>query len=70
MLFQWAQKNLKTECMFDRADEIDSETYNAIADINPCEIFHTNVNHFLETLVPIYRRGMREMGIEGWRVGR
>ncbi len=67
MLLEWANKNLRKEYMFDRADEIDRETFDKINDLNPCEIFNQNVNHYLETLKPIYKDGLSELGIIGWK---
>jgi len=67
MLLAWANKELREPYMFDIADKIDAETYNAIGDINPCEIFYQNANHYLEELKPIYRQGLSELGIIGWR---
>jgi hypothetical protein len=51
MLKEWFVKNYDGGCMFDMADKIDAELYNKIDDINPCEVFHQNVNHYLEELV-------------------
>ena len=68
MLVAWANMHLRKESMFDRADEIDSETYDAINAVNPCEIFYQNANHFLEQLRPVYKRGSSAFGIVGWQV--
>ena len=51
MLKDWFNKNYDGGCMFEMADKIDFETYSKIDNINPCEIFYQNVNHFLEGLV-------------------
>ena len=67
MLLAWANKELREPYMFDRADKIDAETYNAIDALNPCEIFHQNANHFLEELEPIYHNGSSVFGIKGWK---
>jgi hypothetical protein len=68
MLLEWANKELKEPYMFDRADKIDAETYEKINALNPCEIFYQNANHFLEDLKPIYKMGISEMGITGWKL--
>lgn len=51
LLRDWFDKNYDGGYKFDMADKIDSETYNAIDEINPTEIFHQNVNNYLEELV-------------------
>jgi len=51
LLKEWFDKNYDGGYKFEMADKIDAETYNAIDEINPCEIFHSNVNNYLEDLV-------------------
>ncbi len=70
MLLAWANEKLRTSYMFDRADEIDAETYNTIDELNPCQIFYQNVNHFLESLKPVYKDGLSELGIIGWKLAK
>lgn len=48
MLTEWARKHEDELNGFELADKLPAKLYNEIDDINPCEIFHANVNHFLE----------------------
>jgi len=50
LLIDWFKKNYNGGYKFDLADKIDSETYNIIEAINPCEIFYQNCNQFLADL--------------------
>ena len=54
LLTAWFVKNYPHNTghyKFELADKIDSETYEAIENINPTEIHYQNVNHYLEELV-------------------
>jgi len=67
MLLEWANKELRKPYMFDRVEEMDADTYEAIEALNPCEIFYQNANHYLEGLSAIYKDGLSELGIVGWK---
>ena len=67
MLLEWANTELREPYMFNRADKIDSDTYERIDAVNPCEIFYQNANHYLEELKPIYKDGLSALGIIGWQ---
>jgi len=51
LLRNWFNKNYDGGYKFDMTDKIDAETYNKIEELNPCEIFYQNANHYLEELV-------------------
>lgn len=53
LLRKWHKKNYNGGYIFNMADEIDSEIYEEIENLHPCEIFYQNVNHYLEELSKI-----------------
>lgn len=53
LLREWHKKNYDGGYIFNMADKIDSETYEKIDSLNPCEIFYQNANNYLEELSKI-----------------
>jgi len=51
LLRDWFNKNYEGGYMFNLADRIDGNTYDAIEELNPCEIFYQKANAYLEELV-------------------
>ncbi len=51
LLKQWHKENYREcEYAYNQIARMDSETYNKIDSINPCEIFEQNANRYLEEL--------------------
>ena len=50
LLKDWFNKNYDGGYMFDLVDKIDTDEYERIEKLNPCEVFYHNANNYLQEL--------------------